>query len=326
MLVVECFPIPIPFDSLSALRPRIARLSCRRGMNTSDAPDSPPPDVAGIPVRSLGQAMDWSLVLASQAIESTIQRADAGWCLLVAPAESEAALAAIRLYQAENRGRPWRQEMFHTGFLFDWTSIGWAVAIASIFWLSTSSGNLRDAGIMDASAVSRGEWWRLFTAVWLHGDLGHLAMNLVIGLPLVGLAMGSCGSGTGFLAVLLAGAAGNVATLAFSFGPHRSLGASGLVMGALGLLAAQWLSLRGRTPMAKRLALGGLGGGFMLFALLGVSPGTDVVAHAGGFAGGLLFGAVLARRLDLARHAFTNVVTALAALGLTMITWWLALR
>ena len=126
--------------------------------------------------------------------------------------------------------------------------------------------------------------------------------------------------------MLLAGTLGNVATLAFSLGPHQSLGASGLIMGALGLLAAQWLALRRSTPMARRLALAGVAGGVMLFALLGLSPGTDVVAHAGGFAGGLLVGVGVAHRLNLARHALTNLLAGLAAAALVMSTWWLALH
>jgi len=282
--------------------------------------------MAQIPARSLGQAMDWSLVLVSQGIESVIQRMEDGWRLTVAAQEAETALGAIRLYEAENRALLWRQEVFHSGLLFDWASVGWALAVLAFFWLSDHAPRLRDAGLMDAQAVLRGEWWRLFTAVWLHGDLGHLAANLAIGLPLAGLAMGSCGSGTGFLAALLAGAIGNLATLALSLGAHRSLGASGLIMGALGLLAAQWLALRRRTPMAKRLALAGVGGGVMLFALLGLSPGTDVVAHAGGFAGGLVLGVGIAHRLSLARHSVTNLVAGFSAAALVMGTWWLALR
>lgn len=295
-------------------------------MNTPDVPDPLPPGMATIPARSPGQAMDWSLVLVSQGIESTIQHDASGWHLLVAGPEVEPARATLRLYEAENRAQPWRQEVFHSGVLFDWASLGWAVTVVFFFWLSTESRGLRDAGIMDAQAVFRGEWWRLFTAVWLHGDLGHLAMNLAIGVPLLGLAMGSCGSGTGFLAALLAGAVGNVATLAFSLGQHRSLGASGLVMGALGLLAAQWLALRYRTPAARRLAVGGVVGGIMLFALLGLSPGTDVVAHAGGFVGGLLLGAGIARRHELARQTHANVAAGLLATGLILGPWWLALR
>lgn len=293
-------------------------------------PTQPPstlePDLAQISARSLGQAMDWSLVLISQGIENVIERTDEGWQLAVAVQQLDAAVEAIRLYETENRALPWRQEVFNSGLLFDWASVGWALAVLAFFWLSDRAPGLRDAGIMDAQAVFRGEWWRLFTAVWLHGDLGHLAANLAIGLPLVGLAMGSCGSGTGFLAVLLAGALGNVATLASTFGQHRSLGASGLIMGALGLLAAQWLGLRRRTPMARRLALAGVAGGVMLFALLGLSPGTDVVAHAGGFAGGLLVGVGVAHRLNLARHALTNLLAGLVAAALVMSTWWLALH
>lgn len=295
-------------------------------MNTPDAPDPLPPGMATISARSPGQAMDWSLVLVSQGIESTIQHTAAGWHLLVAESEAEPARVTLRLYEAENRAQPWQQEVFHSGVLFDWASLGWAVTVTFFFWLSAEGQALREAGIMDAQAVFRGEWWRLFTAVWLHGDLGHLAMNLAIGVPLVGLAMGSCGSGTGFLAALLGGAAGNVATLAFSFGQHRSLGASGLIMGALGLLAAQWLALRHRTRMARRLAAGGLVGGVMLFALLGLSPGTDVVAHAGGFVGGLLLGAGIAQRLSLARQPHVNVAAGLIATALILGTWWLALR
>lgn len=295
-------------------------------MIPTQPPSTPEPDLAQISARSLGQAMDWSLVLISQGIENVIERTDDGWQLAVAVQELDAALAAIQLYETENRTQLWRQEVFQSGLLFDWASAGWALAVLVIFWLSDRAPGLREVGLMDVRAVFHGEWWRLFTAMWLHGDLGHLAANLAIGLPLVGLAMGCCGSGTGFLAMLLAGTLGNVATLAFSFGPHQSLGASGLIMGALGLLAAQWLALRRSTPMARRLALAGVAGGVMLFALLGLSPGTDVVAHAGGFAGGLLVGVGVAHRLNLARHALTNLLAGLAAAALVMSTWWLALH
>jgi len=57
-----------------------------------------------------------------------------------------------------------------------------------------------------------------------------------------------------------------------SFG---GLGASGMVMGALGLLAAQTLAFRklGKVPMKHLIS--GVAAGFMLFVLFGLSPGTD---------------------------------------------------
>jgi len=269
--------------------------------------------------------MDWSLVLLSQGIESIVQRGAEGWQLVVAADARDRAAEALRLYEAENRAWPWRQEMFGSGVLFDWASLAWAVVVVACYGLSGQAGGLREAGLLDGQAVRQGEWWRVCTAMWLHRDAAHLAMNLAIGLPLVGLAMGSCGSGTGFLAAWLAGVGGNVASLLLLPAPHRSLGASGLILGALGLLAAQWLSVRQHTPGARRLAVGGLMGGGMLFVLLGLTPGTNVVAHVGGFATGLLLGAALSQNLTLAKQPHVNLLAALWCAALVVGTWWLAL-
>jgi len=83
---------------------------------------------ATIPVRSHHQAMDWSLVLVSQGIESTIVQADEGlgWALLVSEQDYGNALRALRQYRLENRGWPWQQAVFKPGFLFDWGSLAWA--------------------------------------------------------------------------------------------------------------------------------------------------------------------------------------------------------
>lgn len=295
------------------------------GMNAAPAPNCCPSHEAPLPARSADQAMDWSLVLASQGIDSVIEQTPAGWQLRVAAPDLGAARQAVALYEAENRPQPWRQEVLHSGWVFDWASVGWAVVVAAFFWLSDRNPGLREAGVLDA-AVLRGEFWRLFTAQWLHADLGHLVMNLATGLPLVGLVMGCYGSGSGLLAALLAGAIGNLATLALALEPHRSLGASGLIMGALGLLAAQGLVLGRRAAGMRRLSRAALAAGVMLFVLMGLSPGTDVVAHAGGFVGGLALGALVAQRLLLARRPWVNGVAMLATFFLTVWTWGLALR
>ena len=70
----------------------------------------------------------------------------------------------------------------------------------------------------------------------------------------------------------------------------------------------------------------GLVGGLMLFVLLGLSPGTDVFAHAGGFFAGVVFGAGIARRLTMARQPHLNIAAALISASLVIWTWWLALR
>ena len=78
-----------------------------------------------IPARSKRQAMDWSLVLASQDIETIIECSpeDAGWSLQVCAADYERAMAAIRQFRLENRGLAWRQKLQWSGLTFHWGSI-----------------------------------------------------------------------------------------------------------------------------------------------------------------------------------------------------------
>ncbi len=311
--------------------------------------------------------MDWSLVLVSQGIETTIQSPEnrtrqgiagetpalpvettmqasesevgrihagetpalpvsgAGWGLLVSPEDYERALEAIRQYCRENRGRPWRQQVFQPGLLFDWGSLAWALLVVAFYWLD-SRFDLRPAGLMDNLAVTRGEWWRLFTAVWLHADLAHLAGNATLGFVLLGFAMGAYGTGAGLLAAYLAGAGGNLVVLLLSSGQHASLGASGMVLGSVGLLAVQSLPLWRKHPPAWKYAFSGIFAGVMLFVFLGLSPGSDLWAHLGGFVSGLLLGALLSLVPRLAQKTKTNLLGGLLFALLVTIPWWLALR
>jgi len=336
-----------------------------------------------IPARSRRQAMDWSLVLASQGIECIIDRSEAaqgqasslspeprsadGWGLLVAQNDHASALKAISQYRLENRNWPWQQRMLQPGILFDWGSLAWTFLIVFFFWLDTRIG-LHAAGVMDTTAAAHGQWWRLFTAVWLHGDAAHLAANATVGLVLLGLAMGRYGTGAGLLAAYLAGAGGNALGWLLSEAPHLSLGASGMVMGSLGLIAIQSLSLLrqkvapgtantgapaslsassyrlqragkdGATPLpnnavsvstppssAARYLVGGILGGVMLFVLLGLSPGTDIVAHAGGFMSGLVIGGILTLAHVRSQMSLINMLCGFVFVLLVIVPWWLAL-
>lgn len=270
--------------------------------------------------------MDWGLVLLSQGIETVIERAEdgAGWGLLVAGQDYETALDVLRLYQLENRRWPWRQELFQPGLLFDWASLAWVLLVGLFFWLSNSRLDLRAAGEMDNVAVAHGQWWRLFTAIWLHADTGHLAANVTIGCVLLGLTMGRYGTGVGLLAAYLAGAGGNLLAWALSTGPRYSLGASGMVMGCLGLLAVQSVWFWQRAPRAAKYLLSGILAGVMLFILLGVAPGTDVLAHLGGFLSGLFLGCLLSLVPSLAQRTTPHLLSGLLFALLVLWPWWLA--
>jgi membrane associated rhomboid family serine protease len=228
------------------------------------------------------------------------------------------------LYRLENRGWPWQRELFRPGILFDWASVAWAVLVIFFFWLQ-SNFEVKSRGLMDSQAVAAGQWWRLFTAIWLHADAGHLATNVSLGVVLLGFALGRYGTGVGMLAAYLAGAAGNVFAGWTSAGAHKSLGASGLVMGALGLLAVQSLPHWRRSPPSARLAFSGLLAGVFLFLLLGLSPGSDVAAHLGGFAAGAAMGASLGQVSRHLQRTAINLVCGCLFAALTILPWWFAL-
>ena len=285
-----------------------------------------------IAVHSQRQAMDFSLVLASQAIETTIEYTGDGWQLRIPAASRLLAQQAIHAYRVENRRWPWRREVTTSGVLFDWSAVVWVILIGFFHWLSLQRPDFRSWGVMDAQLVSAGQWWRLFTAVWLHGDAAHLASNATLGLVLLGLALGRYGAGFGVLAAALAGVGGNVFSWLFFPGPHRSLGASGFVMGCLGLLAAQSLShwrLRkpswwARTNLSPQVAR--LVAGVFLFILLGLSPGTDVMAHLGGFLTGVALGWPMAFIPQPNRYGKLNLSAAFLFALLIILPWWLALK
>jgi membrane associated rhomboid family serine protease len=99
-----------------------------------------------------------------------------------------------------------------------------------------------------------------------------------------------------------------------------------MVMGGLGLVAMQSLWLRKTNPVAAKLLLSGVFGGTMIFVLLGLAPGTDVVAHLGGFLSGLAFGGLLAAVPRLAERAGLQALAGLLFVVGVVVPWWEALR
>jgi len=273
--------------------------------------------------------MDWSLALVSQGIETSIEQpADGfGWGLAVPAPDYEKALRVLRQYHLENRGWPWRQPLPWPRTHFDWAAAVWAALLVVFYWVSGNHADFQAKGVMDSAAVMSGQWWRIFTAILLHADLAHLAANLSIGIVLLGLAMGRYGTGLGLLAAFLAGAGGNVASLLLNAKPFYGLGASGLVMGALGLLAAQSMVFGKLNRHSWKFLMGGIAAAIMLFVLFGLTPGTDIAAHFGGFVAGLLIGALLTMLpVKFVLNSKSNLAAASLLVALVIVTWRLALN
>ena len=63
----------------------------------------------------------------------------------------------------------------------------------------------------------------------------------------------------------------------------------------------------------------------MLFILFGLAPGTDVIAHLGGFVSGLALGGLLSLSRKATHKQWVSFVLGLMFIALVITPWWKAL-
>jgi membrane associated rhomboid family serine protease/Tfp pilus assembly protein PilF len=146
------------------------------------------------------------------------------------------------------------------------------------------------------SLTLQGQWWRLFTCMFIHIGVVHLALNMWALWEVGYLAEHLYGPRTFVAVYLLSGVAGGLASMARN--PLVvSAGASGAIFGIAGaLIATLYL---GKIP-AERHALRVTLVSLIAFAGYNLAYGfvkgnIDNGAHVGGLVAGLLLGAVLSR-------------------------------
>ena len=178
----------------------------------------------------------------------------------------------------------------------------WVVCLVGMFVLQNADPTLVDrAASSSRGLIGNHEWWRPFTALFLHADFPHLLGNLLSGLFFGTLVSKSIGPWRGWALILACGTIGNSLTSALTWPESfTSIGASTAVFGALGILSgigfATMLRARFRLPWAKVTAplvagiilLGWLGGG-------AAGGNTDVLGHVFGFGSGLTAGFFIGR-------------------------------
>jgi membrane associated rhomboid family serine protease len=174
--------------------------------------------------------------------------------------------------------------------------------------------SLQAAGLVK-QAYFRGEWWRLFTAPLLHGNLIHFLMNaaalLYLGKRLEVFARWPHLP----LVFLFSACVGGEASARFVAAP--SIGASGGLMGWLGFLLV-FESLHGR--LVPRRARRRLLAGVVLTGIIGLVGYRfiDNAAHAGGLLAGMLYAAIVFPKSASPlrpRSTMTDRVAGIAALG-----------
>jgi rhomboid protease GluP len=134
--------------------------------------------------------------------------------------------------------------------------------------------------------------WRIITAIFLHGGLLHLGFNMWVLMDIGPMVEEMYGSARYFFLFVVTGAAGYVVS---SFFGHLSVGASGSLLGLIGLLLA---ATTGRKSLSAQVLRSSLIRWLVYIAVLGfMFSGTDNAAHAGGLVTGYLLGRVMADRL-----------------------------
>jgi rhomboid protease GluP len=273
------------------------------------------------------RAHTYSIVLASAGIPHAVHP-DGSLRTIHVPREWRAeARKAVSLYLSENPAelrspvRPREPRGRTASALF-------AVLIAAAVHWAVGSGAGRDAIIAamgaDAEKIVQGEWYRIITALLLHGDGAHLLANMAAGLLFGTYAALMYGWGLGWLLIVLTGAQGNLLTAWWYGHSHMSVGASTAVFGALGLCASGAFWQRRRDHSGRLRPWVSVAGALALVGWLGTSPRADLAAHLFGFASGLLYGFLFSkwsggRILPWVYQAACLVIVAVLVAGSL---WW----
>jgi len=175
-------------------------------------------------------------------------------------------------------------------------------------------------GANNGGATTDGEWWRLFTSLFMHYGLLHVGLNMWALFNTGPLLEKLQGRTLFALTYLGSGVAGGFASILWNGDKVWSAGASGAVFGVIGGIIG--FMLREKHSVPKRIAQGILRSSLtfaVLNIMLGLSiKGIDNSAHLGGLASGIALGWLLAMPVDreARRRLFAGrVATALVALA-----------
>jgi membrane associated rhomboid family serine protease len=169
-------------------------------------------------------------------------------------------------------------------------------------------------GPVYACGVAHGEYYRLFTAIFMHYGLLHLGLNMYA-LWILGRTLEAFLGPVRFLALyLVAGIGGNVAAYVFQPGA-LSAGASTAIFGLFAALLFVLRKLGLSTASVLPVIIINL-----VFTL--TIPGISIAGHLGGFVVGGLIGAGFAYAPKEHRSAIQVATIVIAVLALGGLTLW----
>lgn len=183
---------------------------------------------------------------------------------------------------------------------------------------SESIENLIRFGANSKILVAHGEWWRLFTASFIHIGFFHILFNMYFFYSLGPVFERLFGSMNFLIIYLIAGIFGNLLSFAFGSPYTVSAGASTSLYGMLGLAIGLMATYRDDEIIRS------FGASFISVVVINViysllAPGVGIYGHLGGFVAGFLLAGIfpiLGREIASPRRLVSLVILLVASFAL----------
>ena len=164
-----------------------------------------------------------------------------------------------------------------------------------------------------------GQWWRMFTSMFIHFGIIHIAFNMWV-LANIGPFMEALSGRVSYsILYIVAGLGGGAASL-FWHPTTVSAGASGAIFGLYGALLGFLVSHRN---IIDPDALKSLRKGALTFigynVIFGLTPGIDMAAHMGGLVTGFLLGLFLVQPRAKSESPLNTRNAAATLLGIALV-------
>jgi rhomboid protease GluP len=163
------------------------------------------------------------------------------------------------------------------------------MAFAGVGIFEPSSQGLIDWGANYAPYTLGGEWWRLFTSMFMHIGVIHLVFNMYALFMIGAYIEPMLGARTFTTAYLCTGIAATLVSTWWHDSNMVGAGASGAIFGMYGVFLAL-LSTNLIPAKARKEMLTGIGVMVGYNLLYGLKEGVDNAAHVGGLLSGLIAG------------------------------------
>src|SRR5688572_1956122 len=166
-----------------------------------------------------------------------------------------------------------------------------------------------------------GDWWRLFTCIFIHFGIIHLVMNSYA-LYMAGVYLEPMLGKTKYIIAYLAtGIFASLASLWWHSNGVNSAGASGAIFGLYGIFLA--LLFTNLIPKQMRSSLLQSIGVFVVFNLIyGTKSGIDNAAHIGGLLSGLIIGFIFYLLLKKEDKGVKSNLAPLAIIAVAALSVW----